>query len=111
MRAVAACDFLGAGALPAAAAVCAQLLPGAETGAEEEAINEAFIGVVERTSFGPALLWAVVPLETVGWLAGGVGQEEHCEGDAHVQSVGGMARTELARRASRARARVYCGVY
>ena len=70
-RTVAACDFLGAAALPAAAAVCARLLPGAEAAAEEEA-KEAFLGVMERTSFGPAL-WAVVPLEEVGRLAGGVG--------------------------------------
>ena len=93
-RAVAACDFLGASALPAAAAVWARLLPGAEAAAEVEA-KEAFLGVMERTSFGPAL-WAVVPLDTVGRLAGGIGHEE--QGDAHVHTVAGMARAELARR-------------
>ena len=93
-RAVAACDFLGAGALPAAAAVCGRLLPGAEAAAEEEA-KEAFLGVMERTSFGPAL-WAVVPLETVGRLAGSDGQDE--QGDEHVLAVAGMARAELGRR-------------
>ena len=36
-RAVAACDFLGTATLPAAAAVCARLLPGAEPAAAEEA--------------------------------------------------------------------------
>ena len=42
VRGVAACGFLGAaGALPAAAAVCARLLPGADVAAEEEA-REAF---------------------------------------------------------------------
>ena len=53
-------DFLGDGALPAAAAVWARLLPGAEAGAEEEA-KEVFLGAMERTSFGPALWakWAV----------------------------------------------------
>ena len=93
VRAVAACDFLGAGALPAAAAVWARLLPGAEAAAKVEA-KEAFLGVVERTSFGPAL-WATVPLEEVGRLARTVGQEE--QGDAHVQAVADMARAELAR--------------
>ena len=93
-RAVAACDFLGAGALPAAAAVCGRLLPGAEAAAEEET-KEAFLGVMERTSFGPAL-WAVVPLETVGLLAGSDGQDE--QGDEHVLAVAGMARAELGRR-------------
>ena len=94
VRAVAACDFLGASALTAAAAICARLLPGAEAAAEEEA-KEAFHAVMDQTSFGPAL-WATAPLEEVGRLAGGVGQEE--QGDAHVRAVAGMARAELDRR-------------
>ena len=93
-RAVAACDFLGAGALPAAAMVWARLLPGAEAAAAEEA-KEAFLCVVEQTSFGPAL-WAAGPLETVGRLAGSDGQEE--QGDEHVRAVAGMALAELGRR-------------
>ena len=43
VRAVVACDYLGAAALPAAAAVCARLLPGADVAAEEEA-REAVYG-------------------------------------------------------------------
>ena len=48
VRAVAACDFLGVGALPAVAAVCARLLPGADAAAEEEA-KEALLNVMEQT--------------------------------------------------------------
>ena len=99
VRAVVACDYLGAAALPAAvcgcglrlrsaaavcaAAVCARLLPGADAAAEEEA-KEAFLNMMERTSFGPAL-WATAPLEEVSRLAGGVGQEE--QGDAHRRAL------------------------
>ena len=92
LRAIAACDFLGVGA--PTAAVWARLLPGAEAAAEEEA-KEAFLCVVEQTSFGPAL-WAAGPLETVGRLAGSDGQEE--QGDEHVRAVAGMALAELGRR-------------
>ena len=99
LRAISACDFLASigrkfsvtsAALPAAAAVCARLLPGAEPVAAAEA-RAAFHAVMERTSFGPAL-WATVSLETVGRLA------SCCQADARGRAVADMARAELARR-------------
>ena len=93
VRGVAACDFLGAAALPAAgAAVCARLLPGAEAAAKEDA-KEALLAVMKRTSFGPAL-WATAPLETVGRLSVGSAEQQDERGVAVVR----MARSELARR-------------
>ena len=102
VRAVAACDFLGAAALPATAAVLARLLPGAGAAAEEEA-KEVFFNVMERTSFGPAL-WAEVPLEQVGRMQGHAVRQE-VEGDEAdgggvvvVVVVGGRRRRRRRRR-------------
>ena len=90
-RAVAACDFLGGVALPAAAMVCTRVLPGTEPAAAEEP-REAFFAVMERTSYGPAL-WGTMPVEDVDRLsAGGDGQA-----DERGQAVAGMARAELSR--------------
>ena len=59
-----------------------------------EETQSAFHAVMEQTTYGPAL-WATVPLEEVGRLAGAVGQ---AEGDDRGKAVAGMARAELARR-------------
>ena len=48
---------------------------------------------MEQTSFGPAL-WAIVPLEEVGRLSVGGGDQA----DERAHAVAGMAQTELARR-------------
>ena len=92
VRGVAACDFLGAGALPASSAVCARLLlPIADAAAAGDAM-ESFVAVMERTSFGPAL-WATAPLETVGRLSVGSGEQAD-----EYRAVVRMARAELTRR-------------
>ena len=101
-----------ADAAEAVAVDAARVAATARTAAEEARASpaavgeaqEAFHAVMERTSFAPAL-WATVPLEAVGRLVGGVGQEE--QGDEHTQAVGGPTRPG-AGHAARPRRRAGC---